>query len=548
MLPWEDNTLEVADVLDLHRFRGFLTKLAEPMPEAPVAAPAEAPVEASMAESAAVAEPPMAVAPPDPHAELLRALAGMVSHELKLQLAYLFYAETLQGIQRGELADLFRDLAGKEVEDASYLMRRLSVLQPGGVMIPPPASPEPISDPTAILQVMIAEEERGIAFLTAIHGMLGDDPMRFTVEQMLSEEQEHHDLLMQYAGAPAPAAEELAPEAPAEAAAEPPPAEPVEPKVADDASEAHEMAGAANEPVTSYILRTQAATIQQHQAELAHTREELAQARNQATSASMQAEQGQATTQQLQGELEQAQMSSQQASQMAQQATEQAAMSEESAAQQAVAKMNLSMRVQQMRQMLADMASQDPVAEEGLGFGQQAGPGTPATATQQAQAAQQQAMMDPAAGGAPGAPGSAQDPSQPQDGAPATEQGEEAVRAQQEAAKQTTQAQQAGGASAGGGQGSPMSVTVKTSPGKTAGLADPIRRASAAIGHDAGYGAVKGGVRAIKEVAADVAKEHGGKLLGAGALSTAVIGGRSISKANREERGTKALERLAGTR
>lgn len=592
MLPWEDTKLEIADVLDLHQFRSFLTKLAEIPPAEVEAPPEQAEPQASMAEAPAT---PMAAAaplpPPDPHEALLHALAGMVSHELKLQLAYLFYAETLQGLQRGELADLFRDLAEKEVADASYLMRRISVLSPGGIMIPPPASPEPISDPAAILQIMLAEEERGIAYLTAIHGMLGDDPMRFTVESMLSEEQEHHDLLMQYAGAPAAAPE--VPEAAPEAEVAP---EPV-PKIADDASEAHEMASAASEPVTSYILRTQAATIQQHQAELEHTRNELAQARSQATAASMQAEQGQATTQQLQGELEQAQMSSQQASQMAQQATEQAAMSEESAAQQAVAKMNLSMRVQQMRQALADMASQDPVAEEGLGFGQQAGPGTPATATQQAAAQQQAAVMDPAAAGAPGAPGSAQDPNAPPQDPATAEQGEEAARAQQEAAKQTSQAQQAQEAPKPG-----STVTVKTSAftprdpvkhkkdllqaasileqkmpfisemlrgknplkkstvrindaelhspltGKLSSLVDPIRRAASAVGHDAGYGAIKGGVRAIKEIAGDVANQHGGKILGAGALTTAIVGGRSIGKANREERSTRALERLAGTR
>lgn len=124
----------------------------------------------------------------------------------------------------------------------------------------------------------------------------------------------------------------------------------------------------------------------------------------------------------------------------AQQAQEQALMSEENAAVQAEAKMRVAMRVQQMRQALAELASQDVLAEEGMGSGQVAGPGSAApvmTMTQQqaqvappeevAAAAEQEAA---AVEGAPTTPEAAKET-------------EEAQRANQEADQQTQQAAQA---------------------------------------------------------------------------------------------------------
>lgn len=644
--PWETPSAPtLAEIFALHNYRGFLKRAAGAPPataDVPMEAPGgEAPPELAPPEAAAPQaemglEQQPAAMPPD-NSGLLRALAGMVSHDLRLQLAYLFYAETAQGVGRGELAELFRHHAEQEVADAAYFMRRISVIQPGGVLIPPPPSPEPVTDTDAMLQTLITEEERGIAYLQSLREMVGEDPMRYTIEQMLGDEQAHLDRLSQFVGKPAPAEATTVPDttqdapedpsAPPAAASAPPPDAPAEPapeptkqsakydpgpggeafargrgyrdydhyadtamafldglghksgplehlthpdgskdsykrtefktgiwpfrkaqvsyvldegteKKADEVADSESMRAAANEPLESYLLRTNASTMQQQTAELAHARQELSAVREQATTATMQAEQAEATTQQLQQSLQEAQGAAQEAQMAATQAVEQATMAEESAAAQAVGKMNLSMRIQQMRQMMADMAASDPVAEEGLGFGQQAGPGSPQTATQQQMAAEQAAMMDPAAGGAPGAP---QDGSGGGQGDPAAEQQGEAVRAQQEAQKQTAQAQHASG---GGGGPEGTSVTVKTSPAKTAGLGDVARRAASTAGHDAGYGAVQGVGRALKELG----EKHKDKLRTAAGVGGAALAGSALLKHNREERKTEALERLAGTR
>lgn len=543
--------------------------------EGPAAMPMEAgtptPAQGAPADVTEAAMPEQGMA--DTQMALARVLTGLISHELRMQLAYLFYAETMRGAGRGELAELFREHAKSELEDATYLLQKLSVLVPGGAPIPPPVSPDPMTDPQEVLAFLIEQEERAIAYLRSLHALVGEDPMKYTLEQMMADEATHADRLSQFleAAPEATTIPETTLDAPPEdvaveatpAAAEPAPKEPkaekpkaeskpeksdkpepkteVKVKTADDVSDRNKMTAATNEPIEAYLLRTQAQQIQQHQAELEATRAELEATQQMASAASMQAEEAQASSQQLQAQLEEANAAAAEASQASAQAVEQAAMAEENAAQQAVAKMDLSMRIQQMRQMLADMAASDPVAEEGLGFGTQAGPGTPQTAMQQQMAAQQAAMMDPTGG-------TGQAPT-----AEAAQQQEEAVNAQGEAQKQTAQAQEASSKpkSESSDKKDGTQVTVKTSSladllfNKTSGMVD---RAIGNAAHTAGAHATHAGVETLKAHAREFIAAHKDKLQGA-AAATGLLGvagvARGISKDRREERMADALDRLA---
>ena len=129
--------------------------------------------------------------------QVVMTMVQLVSHELKLQLAYLFYAEMLRGLNR-DLSEVFDELAEAEINDAKYLLRRISVLMPGGVQVPVPPSPAPMHDPQQILEQMIAGEQQAIVLLKALRAQMGENPMKFTVEEMLSEEQSHLDRLWQY--------------------------------------------------------------------------------------------------------------------------------------------------------------------------------------------------------------------------------------------------------------------------------------------------------------------------------------------------------------
>ena len=87
-----------------------------------------------------------------------------------------------------------------------------------------------------------------------------------------------------------------------------------------------------------------------------------------ATAAEQAGQQAAALEEQLQGaemQAQETQMQAQQAMAQAQEAQTMAQVSEQNAAQQADGKMRLAIRIQQMRQNLADLASQDPVSEEG---------------------------------------------------------------------------------------------------------------------------------------------------------------------------------------
>jgi len=191
-------------------------------------------------------------------------------------------------------------------------------------------------------------------------------------------------------------------------------------KIANEMAQVPEVGTESPEAV---IMRDQALSLAQAQAELQN--------------ASAQAEELKAQLMQAEQVATEAQASEQQVTEQAGQAMEAANSATANAAAQADAKMRLSMRINEMRQQLADIVSTDPVAEEGLGTGEVAGPGAPQTAEQQAQAAQEEEMMaqEEAAQSAP--------PS-----AKATKEVTQAQRAQQEAAKQTAQAEQAVGKTA----------------------------------------------------------------------------------------------------
>lgn len=386
-----------------------------------------------------------------PLEQAVMTMAQLVSHELKLQLAYVFYAEMLRGLNR-DLAEVFDHIAGQELEDAKYLLRRISVLMPGGVQIPIPPSPTPLADPIQILHQMIAGEQQAIVMLKALHSQMGENPMKYTVEQMLSEEQEHLDKLWQFmpAGVPSqqpalPGAEaQVAPEqaqpAP-EQAAPPPEGGPASGKVAAAIKTARrklaEVAAGGvvpppgSEPVEATMQREHQLSLAQSEAEKQDLMARLAESQQMVEQHMAAADQANQAAQQA---SEQASMASQTAAaqqQAAQDAQTAATQAQAQAAAEAEGKMRLSIRLSQIRQQIANIASQDPAAEEGMGAAGPAGAGSVATAPQQQAAAQEQAMQEMA---------QQQMAAEQQGGPKAKKETAQAQRAQQEAQIQGHQA------------------------------------------------------------------------------------------------------------
>jgi bacterioferritin (cytochrome b1) len=456
--------------------------------------------------------------------QAVQLMAHMVANEFKTQVYYVYYANMLRGLSHHAIAEEFLHHAQHELEHAQYLLRRIGVLSPGGVPIPSYPPPEPLSDANEIVQTMIVVEQMGLSLWKQLLAVMGDNPMKHTIEDFLRREEEHQDELWQLVEQPGPTA--LVPEQaqgqsqqPQEPKPEPAktqvkvettaPQETAEPKLAaamrivqqrklaadrdrmlaelaiavknNNKSEISRLKGAlgpvdtktaalafvrakranfvlpppAQETAESYMQREQELDSHAAVAEAAHAKTIAMQATQAAQQAQAEAQAAQQQAQELQANLEQQTAAAQQASAQAMQSQQQAAEAEARAAEHSISKMQLGMRMNQLRQELANLVMQDPVSESAATVSDLAAQGQPATPMQQAQA-EQAAMMG----------------EQPQS-AESQQQSQEAQNAQQHADEQAAEAEQSaqkdqakaegGGASGGGGKGDGTSVTVKTS-------------------------------------------------------------------------------------
>ena len=132
-----------------------------------------------------------------PLPDVIALMSQIVAGEFKSQVYYTYYANMLRGLTHGSIADMFTEHAGHELEHAGFILRRISVLSPGGTSIPPYPPPPPMTDPQEIIQSLIAVEQEGISLWKQLHAVCGEDSTKYTVEQYLQQEQEHLDELWQ---------------------------------------------------------------------------------------------------------------------------------------------------------------------------------------------------------------------------------------------------------------------------------------------------------------------------------------------------------------
>lgn len=132
-----------------------------------------------------------------PLPQAVELIAQMVSNEFKTQTYYVYYANMLRGLSHEGIAEEFMEHAENELEHANYLLRRMGVLSPGGISIPPYPPPKPLSDANEIIKEMIVVEQIGLSLWKQLHSIMGDNPMKFTIEQFLQREEEHQDELWQ---------------------------------------------------------------------------------------------------------------------------------------------------------------------------------------------------------------------------------------------------------------------------------------------------------------------------------------------------------------
>lgn len=131
-----------------------------------------------------------------PLPQALALMADMVKNEMKTMYAYMTYANSLRDFSHHSIAEEFEDHADNEQEHANFLLRRMAALG-GPIELPDIPAPPAATDPTAIIKIMLRMEQEGVARWKALHAILGDNPMRFKVEEYMTREQEHLDELWQ---------------------------------------------------------------------------------------------------------------------------------------------------------------------------------------------------------------------------------------------------------------------------------------------------------------------------------------------------------------
>lgn len=139
---------------------------------------------------------PLGVPGAAPAPDLLSVMAELVKAEFESIYAYRVYAQSLRDLSRDAIAEHFEEHADDEAVHADFLLKRMAVLG-GPIQVPDIPAPAPSSDPIDIVQTMIGMEETGIAGWQHLLDIVGDDPMRVTIEDYMVKEQEHRDDLMQ---------------------------------------------------------------------------------------------------------------------------------------------------------------------------------------------------------------------------------------------------------------------------------------------------------------------------------------------------------------
>lgn len=131
-----------------------------------------------------------------PVEQVLALMGEIVKDEFETIYAYHVYANSLRDLAHSAIADHFDTHADDELGHADFLLQRMAVLG-GPVNVPDVQAPPPATDPVEIVKIMIRYEQEAIAKWRALIMMMGDSPMKITVEDYAAKELEHLDDLWQ---------------------------------------------------------------------------------------------------------------------------------------------------------------------------------------------------------------------------------------------------------------------------------------------------------------------------------------------------------------
>jgi len=130
-----------------------------------------------------------------PSAELLDFLNQAIAREIQVSVQYMWQHVLWKGVKGFAVKDAFKKTAIEEMKHAEAIAERLNYL--GGI---PTTKPTPIFIGTTLREMLETDkkdEESAIAMYKKIIEVArkqGDETTEFLFTQILSDEEEHHDL------------------------------------------------------------------------------------------------------------------------------------------------------------------------------------------------------------------------------------------------------------------------------------------------------------------------------------------------------------------
>lgn len=117
-----------------------------------------------------------------------------IAREIQVSVQYMWQHVMAKGLESAEISDVFEEVAIVEMKHAEKIAERLFYFD-----VVPTTKPDPISTGGSVKEMLAidakAEEEAIDLYKTIIKQALseGDSTTRLLFEQILAEEEEHHD-------------------------------------------------------------------------------------------------------------------------------------------------------------------------------------------------------------------------------------------------------------------------------------------------------------------------------------------------------------------
>ncbi|HEY4699483.1 MAG TPA: ferritin-like domain-containing protein [Nitrososphaerales archaeon] len=126
--------------------------------------------------------------------ELLKLLNDAIARELSVTVQYMWHHVMVQGMRSPEIQDRLRSIAIVEMKHAEKIAERLDYL--GGVPTTKPTSIDVGKNLKEIITLNLKKEEEAITLyknIIKVAASEGDTTTRLLMEEILSDEEDHHN-------------------------------------------------------------------------------------------------------------------------------------------------------------------------------------------------------------------------------------------------------------------------------------------------------------------------------------------------------------------